>query len=202
MLWNHVSTSKFFYFIYFLPEESMCHYGNKQHLLVKFSIPGLKSTSLLLPKPVLTCVFISWIWHHHPLSSPCPAKSVSTWLWYSLSSLHLTALLPDPPSALAWTISMTNQVCSAPFNPVFTSASKSDYSTRSTLWWFLSPLKIKSRTAYEVLHGPHHSISPASAHTIHPHAQGFSHSICLQSLYKLCSLLPQSFVPPCPTPFT
>ena len=102
----------------------------------------------------------------------------------ALPSLHLMALLPRLPSALLQTAATANHVSSAPFNLFSTSTSKSAHSTFSTFGWFLSALRIKSRTAYEAMRGsPTASLQPQHILTLpFPGAQRSRHSIFLQDL--------------------
>lgn len=193
---KHVSTSKFFSFKYFLPGEPTLSLRKRKKqetaMDCQTSIPGLKphSTSLLLAKLALICVFVSWVWRHHLSSAPGTAycQILPTLLHVALAdalpSLHLMALLPHLPSALLQTAATANQVGSAPFNLVSTSTSKSAHSTFSTFGWFLSALRIKSGTAYEALHGsPTASLQPQHILTLpFPGAQRSRHSIFLQDL--------------------
>lgn len=154
------------------------------------SIPGLKphSTSLLLPKLVLICAFISWVWRHHLLSAPgtafcqilptLPPRASGIYTSFSTSDG------PPAPSALLQTTAMANHVGSAPFNLFCTSTSKSAHSIFSTFGWFLSALRVKRRTAYEALPGsPTASLQLQHILTLpFPGAQCSRHSIFLQDL--------------------
>lgn len=192
-------------------ENLHCHYrkekSKKQQLTVK---PAFQDWNHTLP-PYFSPDLFSSVFSSHgfdttifyqpqvqPVAKPCQL-CLHVALTYALPSLHLTALLPRPPSALPQTAAMAHHVGSAPFNLFSTSTCKSAHSSFSTLWWFFSALRIKCRPAYEALRGsPTASLQPQHILTLPSPVPSTQDTSSSSRTSRIMFLLPYLLVPPFP----